>query len=105
MSPEKIASLLRQNKIPQQAVCQIAGLNTWTLSCWLRSLAVLPERTREDIEHAVVAMIELSDESSIPPDWRQVARMKPALLEKIAGYRAARTRELHNRFLAGEATA
>jgi hypothetical protein len=105
MPAERIGTLLRENAIPQVAVCHVVDITTFSFSSWLRGLAILSERTREDIENCVTAMLELTDESVCPPDWRQVAKMKPILQEKMAGYRAARSRELHQRFIAGQATA
>ena len=76
-----------------------------TLSLWLRGYAELPERVREDIAFTVDAMLEISDESAAPVDWRQAAKTKHLVDEKIAGYRRARTAELRRRFEEGNGTA
>jgi hypothetical protein len=98
MSPERIVAILRENGIPQVAVCRLANVTTFALSLYLRKLAPLPERSREEIEFAVNAMLELADESPCPVDWRQVVKVQPILEEKMAAYRRTRIAELRKRF-------
>ena len=94
MTPEKISSLLRYSGIPQTALAKTANVNTGTLSLWLRGYSELAETIRDDINFAMHAMIEVSDESPFPLDWRQCPRLKSLVDSKIEDYRRARSAEL-----------
>ena len=88
-----------ENRIPQTVWANLAGVDCGTVSRAKRVLAVLSERDREKLQFALMAMLELADESAVPIDWRQGARLKPLIDVKIASYRAARSRELREQFL------
>lgn len=101
VTPEKIITLLRENSIPQIALSRQSGVNTCTLSNWLRGYAAISDCQQDEIVLALNAMLELADESPTPIDWRQAPRLKPLIDEKVAGYRRERSAELHQKFVEG----
>jgi hypothetical protein len=105
MTNEKVAALLFTHRIPQAVLARVSGVNTQKLSLWLRSQTFLKEEDRQNLDLAMDAMIELVDQSPVPPDWRQLARLHPLLNEKIQGYRVARISDLRRQFKSGSATA
>ena len=72
-----------------------------TMSLWLRNYSTLPERVCEEIGFTVDAMLEVSDESPTPVDWRQAVKLKPLIVQKVAQYRRERSAQLRERFANG----
>jgi hypothetical protein len=105
MTLERMHFSLIENRISQTAWAVLSGVDTGTVSRALRGLAVISEGEKEKLEFGLSAMLELQDESATPIDWRQAAKLKPLIDQKIASYRAARSRELHRQFTESQATA
>lgn len=105
MTRERVAALLHDNKIPQNALVRVVGISASQMSVWLRSEIELSERWRDEIAFALTAMLELQDEAPLPVDWRQTMKLKPLLDEKIAAYKRARVADLRREFQASQAVA
>jgi transcriptional regulator with XRE-family HTH domain len=108
MTRERIHSLLLENRIPQMALANLSGVDSGTISRWLRGFGQMSENQQDEMVFTLNAMLELLDASPIPPDWRQAPRLKPIISEKVASYRRARTAELarqYNETISGAATA
>lgn len=98
LTREDISNLLKQGPITQLSICYVAGVRPSQMSLWLRERIDLPEGIRDSISLAVQAMSELSEESSIPPDWKRIELFKPLVDERIAGLRRTRSEQLRQRF-------
>jgi len=94
MTRERMHLSLIENRFPQAALAHLADVDCATVSRFLRNLAVISENEQDKLELTLMAMLELSDESSVPVDWRQAEKLRPIVTERVASYRAARSAEL-----------
>lgn len=97
MTRETVAALLHDNRIPQNALVRVAGVSGSRLSLFLSGQIDLPESAREEISYGLTAMLEALDDNPLI-DWRQIAKIKPQLDEKVAGYRRARVADLRHSY-------
>lgn len=100
MTPEKVLSILRgiQPQPPQVLVAKFSLTNVYSYSVWIRGIAELPEAKRDRIALVVRALAEISDEASVPVDWRQGAKLAALVEEKVERMRRERVAELREEF-------
>ena len=101
MNGSQAGTTLRANRMPQAAAAFYSDVTTFSLSLWIRGIADLPEASRDRVELVIVAMVELQDESPVAISWRDPARMRKLIDERVAGLRAARTAQLRARYAEG----
>jgi len=104
MTREHVHRILRDQNIPQIAVSIASGVSTFRLSTWLRG-ADLRDEFCDRINLAVSAMLEVSDTSPVPPDWRQIQKLKPQIDEIVVHLRHERSARLRREFETGSAAA
>lgn len=106
MTPDKVQSILRgiEPPPPQVLVAKFSNTNVYSFSVWIRGLAQLPEQKCDRIGKVVRALAEISDESAVPVDWRQGAKLASLVEEKVARMQRERIAELRHSFETSEAT-
>ena len=102
MTPERVQSLLTQNRIPQHVLSTVSGVSTFTISMWLRGSVGLSDEQARSLEIALAALVEVCDSSPFPLDWRQFSRFRSTVNEKVTQLRRERSAALRRAFEAGQ---
>ncbi|HEY2118628.1 MAG TPA: hypothetical protein VGH37_05540 [Candidatus Acidoferrum sp.] len=94
MNYEQAGAIIRELRAPQIILSNFTGINTCTLSQYLRGLVNLSDDQRDELSFVVQALREIDDESSVPINWKLGMELRPQVEAKVHSYRRARTAEL-----------
>ena len=94
MEPARVNLTMREHGYPQTLVARLAGLHQTTFSLWLRNQAEISPRVPEEIELAIVALVEFEDEQPYGVNLKRIMDFEPVIRQKMTAMRDARGAQL-----------